>query len=78
MIKALENDKSILFNFDLIFYYFIMFLFPFLNYWLILFNSCMYYTLNPIAELVIPIRITTKEAKEEIETHQITVEAIGS
>ena len=38
----------------------------------------MYYTLNPIAELVIPIRITTKEAKEEIETHQIIVEAIRS
>ena len=38
----------------------------------------MYYTFNPIAGLVIPIRITTKGAKEEIETHQITVEASRS
>ena len=29
---------------------------------------------NPIAELVTPIGITTKEAKTEIETHQVFVE----
>ena len=30
---------------------------------------------NPIAELVIPIEISTKEAKAEMETHPIIVEA---
>ena len=29
---------------------------------------------NPIAELVIPIGITTKEAKAEMEKHPVTVE----
>ena len=29
---------------------------------------------NPIPELIIPIRIPTKEAKAEMETHPITVE----
>ena len=29
---------------------------------------------NPIAELVIPIRIPTKEAKAEMETHLVIVE----
>ena len=29
---------------------------------------------NPIAELVIPIRIPTKEAKAEMETHPVNVE----
>ena len=31
-------------------------------------------TFNPIAELVIPIGIPTKEAKEEMETHRVIVE----
>ena len=30
---------------------------------------------NPIAELVIPIGISIKEAKAEMETHLVTVEA---
>ena len=30
--------------------------------------------LNPVAELVIPIRIPTKEAKAEMETHPTIVE----
>ena len=30
--------------------------------------------LNPIAELVIPIEISTKQKKKEIETHPVTVE----
>ena len=30
--------------------------------------------INPIAELVTPIGITTKEAKTEMETHQVFVE----
>ena len=29
---------------------------------------------NPIAELVIPIGVPTKEAKEEMETHPVIVE----
>ena len=29
---------------------------------------------NPIAELVIPIEIPTKEAKAKMETHSVTVE----
>ena len=29
---------------------------------------------NPIAELVIPIRIPTKETKAEVETHPVNVE----
>ena len=29
---------------------------------------------NPIAKLVIPIKIPTKEAKAELETHPVTVE----
>ena len=31
---------------------------------------------NPIVELVIPIGIPTKKAKEEMEAHLITVEAM--
>ena len=50
-------------------------LYLFLKDWLILFNSCSYYAnSNPIAELVIPIGILTKEAKAEIETHVVIVE----
>ena len=30
---------------------------------------------DPTTELVIPIRISNKEAKEEIETHPVTAEA---
>ena len=30
---------------------------------------------NPIAELIIPIGIPTKEAKEEMETHPVIAEA---
>ena len=40
-----------------------MLLILFLNYWLVLFDS------YPIAELVIPIGIPSKEAKTEIEIH---------
>ena len=32
-------------------------------------------TLNPSPELVVPIRITIKEAKAEMETHQVIVES---
>ena len=30
---------------------------------------------NPVAELVIPIRIPTKQAKAEMKTHSVIVEA---
>ena len=30
--------------------------------------------LNPIAELLIPIGVATKEAKEEMETHPVIIE----
>ena len=33
------------------------------------------YIYNPIAELVIPIRILSKEAKAEIELHPVSAEA---
>ena len=32
-------------------------------------------TFNPIAELIISIRITSKEAKAEIEIHPVTIHA---
>ena len=58
-VKALQVKISLLFKlvFDKKKYYFIMFF--------LLYNCCS----NRIAELVIPIKIPTKEAKEEIETH---------
>ena len=41
----------------------------FLNYWLVVFNSCCYYKIcNPTEELVMPIGIPSNEAKAEIET----------
>ena len=47
-------------------------MFLFLNFWLILFNSAVITQIfNPIAELVIPIKI----AKAEIEIHPVTAEA---
>ena len=52
--------------------------FFFLNYWLILFNCWISYSyyrnFNPIAELRIPIGITTKEAKAKMETYPLTVD----
>ena len=75
-IKALEIRTFMLFNSDLLtiqlYYVF------FLNYLIKLFNSCSYYTIffNPIAELVIPIRISSKEAKAKIEMYAVVVEAV--
>ena len=47
----------------------------FLNYWLILFNSAVLAQIfNPIAELVIPLGIPTKDAKSEMETHPVIAE----
>ena len=53
-----------------------MFIFLFLNYWLITFNHCSYCTkFIPTVELAIPVAIATIEAKAEMETHPVTVEA---
>ena len=50
--------------------------FIFLNYWLILFNSCGYCTTyTPITELVIPIGIPSKGEKTETEIKPATAEA---
>ena len=77
MIKALEIKISMLFNFDLanntisscFFFFFLIidlyFLIP----------AVIAQIFNPIAKLVIPIEIPTKEAKEEMETHPVIVEA---
>ena len=46
--------------------------FRFLNYWILAFIA---QTFNPIAELLIPIGITIKKAKVEIEMHPVIVEA---
>ena len=51
-----------------------MFLFLFLDYWLLIL-AAIAQIFNPIAELVVPIRTTNKEAKEEIEIHPAIVEA---
>ena len=45
----------------------------FLNYFLIL--AIIAQISNPIAEPVISIGITTKEAKDEMETHLVIIEA---
>ena len=51
------------------------FFFFFLNYWLIIFNSCTYYTnFMQISELGIPIRTSSKEAEAGIEIHPVTIE----
>ena len=53
-----------------------MVLFRFLNYWLKFFiRAPVAQIFNPIAELVIPIGIPSKEAKVEIEIHQVIVKA---
>ena len=52
-------------------------MFFFLNYLIILFNSWIYDIIffNPIAELVIPIGIPSKEPKAEIDVHAVIAEA---
>ena len=53
-----------------------MFLVLFLNHWLNFLILFYFYTqiFNPIAELVIPIETSTKEAKIEVETHPAILE----
>ena len=76
-IKALEINASILFSFDFdnntilsCFFFFVLiidlyFLIP----------AVIAQIFNPIAELLIPIRIPTKEAKAKIQVHTIVVGA---
>ena len=53
-----------------------MFFFLFLNYLLLpfLFSTVIAQIFSPAAELAIPAGIPTKEAKAEIETHQVIAE----
>ena len=53
----------------------IMLLFIFLNCLLILFICAIAQIFNPTAELVIPIKIPSKEEKEDVEIHIVIVEA---
>ena len=74
-IKALKIKTSKLFNLDfdsntILSCFFFFFLFIELYSY-----SCSYYKkFNPIVELVIPIGISTKEAKAEMDTHPVFVE----
>ena len=53
-----------------------MFFFLFLNYWLnLLIPAFIPQIFNPIAELAIPIGISSEEAKVETETQPVIVEA---
>ena len=72
VIKAFEINTSILFslcyakNTTLSCF--------FVNYWIIIFNSGRFQKIfNPTAELAIPKRMPTKEAKGEIETQPVKV-----
>ena len=77
MIKALEINTSILFNFDFAnntslacFFFFFLIID---SYFLI--PALIVQIFNPIAELVIPVEIPTKEKKAEMETHPVIAEA---
>ena len=71
MIKALEIKTSVLLNLDFA-NNTIMLLFLFLNYELILLISAVIAQIfKPTAELVLPIGISSKETKEEIEKHLV-------
>ena len=75
MIKALEIKISILFNLDFannsILSCFLFFLIIDLNY---LICAVIAQIFNPIAEIVIPIELPTKEVKTETEMYTVTVE----
>ena len=74
-IKALKINTSKLFHLDfdsntILSCFFFFFLFIELYSY-----SCSYYKkFNPIVELVIPIGISTKEAKAKMDTHPVFVE----
>ena len=75
-IKALEIKTSMLFHLDfanntILSCFFSFFLIIDLYF---LIPAVITQIFNPVAELVIPIGIPTKEAKAEIETHPVIVE----
>ena len=76
-MKALEIKTSMPFNLEFanntILSCFFFFLLIIDLYFLIL--EAIAQIFNPIAEIVIPIRMQTKEAKAEKETHPVIVEA---
>ena len=75
MIKALEIKTSMLFDLDFANNTILSCFFLFLNYWLIIFNSCSYCTnFYPVVELVILIGIPTTEAKAEMEANPVILE----
>ena len=75
-IRDLESNPSILLNLDFgnntIYHAFFSF-FLIIEYSLI--PAVFAQIFNPIAELVIPIEISVKEAKPEMETHPVIAEA---
>ena len=53
-----------------------MLFFPFLNYlFILLILAIIAQMFNPIVELIIPLEISTKEAKSEMDIHTVTVKA---
>ena len=75
-IKALEIKTFMQFNLDFANNTVLpsLFLFLLIIYLYFLIRPAITQIFNPIAELVIPIGITTKEAKAEKETHPVIVE----
>ena len=74
-IKTLEIKASMLFNLDFAYNNILscfFFFFIIINFLLI--AAVIVQTFNPIAEVVIPIGIPTKEAKSGMETHPVIVE----
>ena len=80
VVWSLRNQKFHLFNLDFANYTnhvsLIMFLFLFVNYWLIcLILAVIADIFNPIAKIVISIGIPIKEAEREIEIHPVNAKA---
>ena len=77
MIKALEIKTSVIFNLD--FTNNIIFSCFFFFFWIIdlyfLIPAVIAQIFNSIEELVIPIGIPVQEAKAEMETHSVIIEA---
>ena len=76
LIKAFETKASTLFNLkfaadNILSCFFFFFLITDLYF---LIPAVIIQIFNPIAELVIPIRILTRETKADMETHPITEE----
>ena len=75
-INVLKIKTSVLFNLIFANNTILSCLFFCFNYWLVLSKYLLIAQgFNPTAELVIPIEISTKEAKADIVTHPVTLEA---